>query len=158
MKSKEMALTAIFAAAYTALTLVLQPISFLSVQVRVSGALIMLLPLFPNPVLIGVTIGVFLSNLASPLGPIDLISSLVTLAAMIPLYLMRDGKKWIVMLGGFIKSVIISLWVSYMLQTMIGLPFSVSFLSVLIGDTIAVVGIGSILLFSLQKKIKGAII
>jgi uncharacterized membrane protein len=136
------ALTAIFAALYFAITVIFQPISFLAIQVRVSGALILLCALFPEPILAGVTIGVFFANMLSPLGAIDLISAPITFLAMLPLYFLRKrGDGWIIF-GGALKSVVIAAWVSLELRWVYHIPFIVNFPLVLIGDLVAVLVIG----------------
>lgn len=67
LHSKDLALTAIFAALYAVGVLALPGISFEIVQVRVADALIPLSMVFGWPVALGVTIGCAIANLASPL-------------------------------------------------------------------------------------------
>jgi len=155
------AMAAIIAALYFTITIVLQPISFLAIQVRVSGALILLLPLFPEATLFGVSIGVFFANMISPLGAVDLISAPVTLVAMLPLYLFcKKGKKTdtMVIVGGVIKCIVIAAWVSLLLFWVFGIPFVINFPLVLIGDAIAVIGIGFPLFKVLHRYLPGALV
>lgn len=75
MKKKSTAFiaqTAVIAAMYTVLTYFLQPISFSGGQLRISEALTILPALTPAAVP-ALTIGCFLSNLASPYGAVDVI-------------------------------------------------------------------------------------
>ena len=156
----KIAMTAIIGALYFVITIVLQPISFLAIQVRVSGALILLLPLFPEATLFGVSIGVLFANMFSPLGLIDLVSAPVTFAAMLPLYLFcRKGKQndALIIVGGAIKSVVIAAWVSLLLYWVFGIPVEINFPLVLIGDAIAVVGIGFLLYKLLHRYLPGNI-
>ena len=62
MNTKRMAAISMIAALYAGLTLVLSPISYGPIQVRISEMLTML-PLFYSPALWGVTLGCFISNL-----------------------------------------------------------------------------------------------
>jgi uncharacterized membrane protein len=67
LHSRDLALTAVFAALYAVGVLALASISFEFVQVRVADALIPLSMLFGWPVALGVTIGCAIANFASPL-------------------------------------------------------------------------------------------
>lgn len=71
--SYKIAVTAIIAALYTTLVLVLAPISFFTWQVRIADCLIPQTFIFGFPCVIGLTIGGFLGNFISMYGPIDLI-------------------------------------------------------------------------------------
>ncbi len=80
---------AIIAAAYALLTMFLAPISYGSVQFRISEALT-ILPIFTPAAIPGLTIGCFLANIASPLGIIDwIVGPSATLLAAICTYLVR---------------------------------------------------------------------
>ncbi len=98
MNTKTFARVAMIAAIYTVLTLVLAPISYGSLQVRISEALTML-PLVYQPSIIGVTVGCFLSNLIgamtgmNPTGYIDaIIGTIATLGAAWCTWKLRDVK------------------------------------------------------------------
>lgn len=67
LHSRDLALTAVFAAMYAAGVLALPGTSFGLFQVRVADALIPLSMVFGWPVAVGVTIGCAIANLASPL-------------------------------------------------------------------------------------------
>jgi uncharacterized membrane protein len=67
LHSRDLALTAVFAALYAVGVLVFASISFELVQVRVADALIPMSMLFGWPVALGVTIGCAIANFASPL-------------------------------------------------------------------------------------------
>lgn len=96
MKTKRFANIAMIAAIYTVLTLVLAPISYGNLQVRISEALTML-PLIYEPSIYGVTLGCFLSNLIgamtgmNPTGYIDaIIGTLATFLAAYCTYKLKD--------------------------------------------------------------------
>lgn len=98
MKTKRFANIAMIAAIYTVLTLVLAPISYGNLQVRISEALTML-PLIYEPSIYGVTLGCFLSNLIgamtgmNPTGYIDaIIGTLATFLAAYCTYKLKDKK------------------------------------------------------------------
>jgi len=67
LHSRDLALTAVIAALYAVLVLALAGISFQLVQVRVADALIPLSMLLGWPVVLGVTFGGAIANVASPM-------------------------------------------------------------------------------------------
>lgn len=85
--------TAVLAAVYYALTVVFAPISYGAIQFRVSEILNLLA--FYNPAFApGIVLGVFLSNISSPLGVYDMFFG--TLHTAISLYFMcKLHKKWV---------------------------------------------------------------
>lgn len=96
MNTKTFTRVAMIAAIYTVVTLLLAPISYGNIQVRIAEALTML-PLIYEPSIWGVTLGCFLSNLigamtgANPTGMIDaVIGTLATLLAAICTYHLRN--------------------------------------------------------------------
>jgi len=144
MKSKQIALTAIFAALYYALGIVFQPISFGAIQIRVACALIPLIGVFGYPATIGLTIGHLLFNIGSPLGTLDLLSPFVFLIPR--LLIQRYGVKTMP-----IHTITVGIWVAYILSTF-GLPFFPIFLTVTIGETVAEWFLGYILLYHQVEK------
>lgn len=98
MNTKTITKVAMIAAVYTVLTLVLAPISYGSLQVRISEALTML-PLIYSPSIYGVTLGCFLSNLIGAMtgvnatGYIDaVVGTLATFLAAYCTWKLKDIK------------------------------------------------------------------
>ena len=98
MKTKTFTKVAMIAAIYTVLTLVLAPISYGNMQVRISESLTML-PLIYTPSIYGATLGCFLSNLigamtgVNPTGYIDaIVGTLATFLAAYFTYKTKDIK------------------------------------------------------------------
>lgn len=96
MKTKTFTKVAMIAAVYTTVTLVLAPVSYGNLQVRVSECLTML-PLIYEPSVFGVTLGCFLSNLIgamtgmNPTGYIDaLIGTAATFCAAVCTWKLRN--------------------------------------------------------------------
>ena len=109
---------------------------------RVANALIGLVPLLGWAGIYGLALGVFLGNLSSPLGPIDLLSVLPSFAGLFAVYKLRHFS---VILGLQIYSTLISIWVALMLYLVFNLPYFVTFIYVFIGITIATTGLGYLL-------------
>jgi uncharacterized membrane protein len=144
--------TAIIAGLYTVLVYFLQPISFLQIQCRVAEGL-RATCIIPGGC-VGTLLGQFLGNLGSPLGLIDWLSPIVNIPGVIAIYYLH--KKWKfpgLLLGFAIYCVGISLWVDYMLFVSFGLPLFVNFPFILIGEVIAVYGIG-LAVFGVMRKIE----
>ncbi len=132
---------AMLAAAYAALVTLLAPISFLGVQVRVANALIGLVPLLGMPGAIGITLGVVIGNVWSPLGPLDMLSAVPTFASLTILLRLRDRS---VLAGLLIYTGIVSAWVGFLLSYVLGVPFVLTFPYLLVGIGIATALLGYI--------------
>ena len=147
--SIRVALTAITAALYTVLGYIFLPIGFLGLQFRVAELIVGMCILFPFEGLIGKILGVFFVNLTSPLGPIDLISCIVNIPALYCIIFFRD-KKLLKYLGGVLYAIMISIYVSILLNYVYAVPIWLSFIQVLIAEVIlATMGIG---LFEIIKS------
>jgi uncharacterized membrane protein len=73
MDVRDVSLAALFAGFYALLVVVLAPISFGPVQLRMADVLIPLSALFGWPVVVGVTLGCFIGNAYFWLGPHDVV-------------------------------------------------------------------------------------
>lgn len=90
MKTKFLIQAAIIGALYAALTVLLAPLSYGVMQIRVSEALTVL-PFFTPAAVPGLFIGCLVSNFLSPYGVIDVIcGSAATLIAAIGSYMLRS--------------------------------------------------------------------
>lgn len=84
---------AAIAALYVVLTLVFSPLSFGAIQFRVSE-LLMLFILVDRRYITGLTLGVFVANIFSPLGIVDIIfGTSATLVALL-VYVVIATKNW----------------------------------------------------------------
>jgi uncharacterized membrane protein len=73
MNTREISLAAVMAALYAALVIVLAPVSFGPIQLRVADCLIPLAAVLGWPAVIGVSLGAFLGNAYYFLGPVDIV-------------------------------------------------------------------------------------
>ncbi len=150
-KPKYLVAAAAIGAIYATLTLVLAPISFGPMQVRVAEALC-ILPFFTTAAVPGLFIGCLISNafgimFGTNLGVLDvIIGSLATLASA---YIASKLKnKWLIPL----PAVIINAFaVGLVLYIMLQLPYFINVLWVGIGQTVACYGIGIPLMLLLNK-------
>ncbi|MHA2059829.1 MAG: QueT transporter family protein [Candidatus Ranarchaeia archaeon] len=147
-RALNLAITAVFGALYTALTILFAPISFLSFQVRISEVLIAFIPIFGWPVLVGITIGTFLGNTISPLGLIDmLIGTIATFAGGIGvLYIKQE------ILAFTFYAIVVSILVGWEIAFVFSLPLFLTIVEILVGELIAA-GLGGFMMYSVAKKV-----
>jgi uncharacterized membrane protein len=144
---------------YAVATVALGSISFLQVNLRFSNVLIGIVPILGWPAVFGISLGVFMSNIFSPLGPIDLLSALFSLAGLISIQLLK-GKS--VLAGLITYSIILSIWVTFELGVVSRIPFFPTFYGVAAGISFVVVVLGyalyrALLASGLKKRILGAL-
>lgn len=150
-RTRSLVYSAIIAAVYVALVFLLAPLSFGAIQIRVADALVGLVPLVGWPGVVGITIGVFIGNIPSTLGPLDLLSTIPTFFALLIVLKLKDRS---VLLGLAAYTLIISAWVGYLLAYVFQLPFVVTFVYLVIGIGIATVGLGYLLYRAMKKVLK----
>lgn len=152
-KTKDLALIGIYAGLYTALVVVLGFASYGPIQVRVADALIAAIPLLGFAGVLGHTLGVFVANLFSTLGPIDLLNTIPSFAmAYVVYYIYKKSNNDFTVIGTCAAySVVLGITVGWMLSYVCGYPLLITIVDVIIGNIIASVIIGWPL-FKLLKK------
>lgn len=147
LTTRSICLSAVIAALYAALTLVLAPISYGDWQCRVSEALTMLPMLMPQAIP-GLFVGCVLANLLGPsAGITDIVfGSLATLIAAVGTWYFRKNK-WLAAACPVVSNGII---VGLVLSVCFNLPFFLTALQVAAGEALAVM-VGLILVKALQK-------
>lgn len=140
----------IIAAIYALLTLMLAPISFGPMQLRVSEALCVL-PFFTPSAVPGLFIGCLIANLlGSSFGLLDIIiGSLATLAAAFVTSKIKN--KWLVPLPSVVLNAFL---VGLVLFIELDMPYFINVLYVGVGQAVACYGIGMPLLFVLNRNKK----
>lgn len=145
---------AMIAAIYATLTILLAPISYGPLQVRVSEALTVL-PAFTPAAVPGLFVGCLVANMIGPYGAWDMgCGSMATLIAAICSYLLRDHKKLVPLPPVIANGLIIGA----MLHFVYGVPNLAACMAwVAIGEMIAcyVLGYPLIKLFERRPEIFG---
>ena len=158
---KRLVRTAIIAALYAVITLVLSPISYGAVQFRLSE--IMVLLAFFDPFYIGgLTLGCFIANILGPNGVADVIFG--TLATFISVYAISFTGKFIK--NNKISLIIASLWptifngliVGWMLNYLYQLPLILSIGEVAIGEFVVVTIVGVPVIRLIKNKYENLLV
>jgi uncharacterized membrane protein len=153
VKTIDLALIAIYAALYAALVVVLGGISYGPIQVRVADSLVAAVPLLGLAGVLGHTLGVFIGNIFSSAGPLDLLNTIPSFAmSYIVYYVYKRTKNDYTVIGTCVAySAVLGTTVGWMLSYLYGLPLLLTIVYVAIGNVIATVLIGWPL-FKLLKK------
>ena len=163
MYNKKLLFTAkagIIAAVYTVLTMVsaLFGLSSGVIQVRISEAL-SFLPFFTPAAIPGLTIGCLISNMLAGGVPLDIVfGSIATLIGAVFAYFVGKLFKKRILLGAYISTIpnVISntLIIPFVLKMAYGVKDAIPFLmlTVGIGELIACVGLGILLITALKNK------
>ncbi|WP_207696772.1 hypothetical protein DOK67_0003228 [Enterococcus sp. DIV0212c] len=145
---------ALITALYVIVTIFLAPFSFGAIQLRFSE-MFNYLPLFNKRYIVAVTLGVAISNFASPLGLVDVIIGSVStcLILLFSYYVTKRLKSQIK------KMVLTAILCSFSMFTVAGqltyfyhLPFFYTWLTVALGELLSMT-IGGILIYWINEKI-----
>lgn len=142
-------LAALIAALYTAITVVLAPISYGPMQVRVSEALT-ILPMFTPAAIPGLFVGCIIANLMGGAVILDVIfGSIATLIGAIGGYLLRFNR-WLVPIPTIVSNTVI---IPFVLRYGYGvqIPLPLSMLYIFIGEVVGCYLLGEILASGLLK-------
>ena len=158
MKTSEISLAIVFSSLYAVLIIVLAPISFGPIQLRVADCLIPLAALFGWPVIAGVTAGCFIGNAYFWLGPQDVIlGTIANLIAATIIFMLRKRQFLGCVVGSLPIGVIVGsyLWIFFPPPDIFGLQLPIwgaMIASITISTLIAVAGIGYVILKTLSSS------
>ncbi|WP_107838278.1 QueT transporter family protein [Metasolibacillus meyeri] len=155
MKVKFLAASAIIAALYIAVTMLVAPISFGQVQFRIAEMFNHLVAFNPR-YMIGVTLGVLISNfLLSSIGPLDLIfgvgHTIVTLGIFIFICKFVENIWARLIINTFLFTFTMFI-IAYQLNLVLELPFWETWLFVAVGE-FAVLAISAPIMYALNKRL-----
>lgn len=152
---KKLVTTALVAAIYATLTLVLGAISYGPIQFRVAEIMV-LLPFIKKDYMWGLTIGCFLANIIGPYGVPDIIfGTTATFLSVYAVYMtskIMDGKKYALLVSSIWPTVINAIIIGIMLNIFFGLPLMLSMAQVGFGQFVVITIIGVPLYKSLEGK------
>ncbi len=151
MEKKEIALSSTIAALYIILVVGLGPLSYLGINFRVANILLGIIPIAGLPAVFGITLGVLVGNVPSPLGPIDMLSAIPSFLGCLSIYYLRKIRLPItktftlevgVLAGLTVYTIIISLWIAFLIQSVFGDPYFDALFILLIGVSAVTIGLG----------------
>jgi uncharacterized membrane protein len=143
----------VYAALYAALVIFLPGLSYGPLQVRVADSLVAAVPLLGIAGVMGHTLGVFIANLFSPAGLLDLLNTIPSFVmAFVVYYVYKKTSNDYTVIGTCIAySAVLGITVGWMLSFLYGYPLVETIVYVAIGNIIASVLIG-FPIFKLLKK------
>lgn len=147
-KVRVLALNAVIAAMYAVLTIFLAPISYGSIQMRISEVLIFL-AFYNKRYIPGLVLGCLIANLASPFGIWDIVFG--TLATLLAVVLMNkvNNRYLGALCGAIVNGVIVGAELTVLLKNV---PFYLNAFYVFVGE-LAILLIGAFV-FGLVEKSK----
>ncbi|NLY80875.1 MAG: QueT transporter family protein [Lysinibacillus sp.] len=155
MKTKYLAVSAIIAALYIAVTYLIAPLSYGEVQFRIAEIFNHLIAFNPRYML-GVVLGVFIANLFSPLGWFDLVFGVghsiicLTILVIVSKYVKNIVARMLI--NSFVFTFM--MWIIALeLKLALDLPFWLSWISCAIGEFIVLL-IGIPIMQLLNKRLK----
>lgn len=153
-RTKNVALIAMYAAVYAALVVGLGFLSYGPLQVRIADSMVAAVPLLGMAGVLGHTLGVFIANLFSPAGLLDLLNTIpsFTMAFVVYYVYKRTSNDYTVIGTCTAYSVVLGTTVGWMLSYLYGYPLLPTIGYVTLGNIIASVLIGYPL-FKVLKRI-----
>ena len=154
MKTKSLAVSAIIAALYVAVSMLIAPFGFTNVQFRISEMFNHLV-VFHKKYMIGIVLGVVVTNLFSPLGTYDLVFGVgqSILALSITIFSARFIKGQLSrMIFNTIVFTITMFIIAIELNLALNLPFLFTWLTVAVGEFV-VMAVGIPVISALNKRI-----
>jgi len=158
MKTNEISLAVAFSSLYAGLIIVLAPISYGPIQLRVADCLIPLAALFGWPAIAGVTVGCFMGNAYFWMGPQDVIlGTIANLVAATIIFMLRKRPFLACVTGSLPIGVIVGsyLWMFFPPPEIFGLQLPIwgaMIASITISTLIAVAGLGYTILKTLSRS------
>lgn len=145
-KVQLLVINAMIAAIYAVLTILISPIAYGAIQMRLTE-IIVLLACFNKKFIPGLTIGCLLANLASPMGMYDIFfGTLATLIACIGMYMAKN-----LFIGAFIGGVVNGLLVGLELYLALSLPFMINAFYVFVGEFVVLL-IGAVIFKVIERN------
>jgi uncharacterized membrane protein len=153
LQTKEIALIAIYAALYAVLVVEIPGLSYGPLNLRVADAMLGAVPLLGIAGVLGHTLGVFVGNIPSPLGLIDMLNTIPSFAmAFLVYYMYRQTKNdYSVLATSVVYSAVLGTTVGWMLSAPFNIPLPLSILYVFLGNLIMTTLVGWPL-FKILKK------
>jgi uncharacterized membrane protein len=142
-----------YAALYAALVIVLGELSFGLVNIRIADAMLAVVPLVGFAGVLGHTLGVFIGNIFSTAGLVDLLNTIPSFVMAFVVYYVykRTRNDYSVLATSIAYSLVLGTTVGWMLSAVFGMPLLPTIGWVIVGNLIVTTLIGWPL-FKLLKR------
>ena len=148
--TKYLVQAAVIAAIYSALTILLMPLSYGVMQVRIAEALT-ILPAFTPAAIPGLFVGCLVANMVGPYGVMDMVcGSTATLLAALGSYRLRNRPNLVPLPPIIFNGLVIGSMLYYAYSVPVSLPACI--LWVALGEALACYGLGLPLIKYLNKR------
>ena len=158
MNTKEISLTAVIAALYAAIVIILAPISFGPIQLRVADALIPLAALLGLPAVYGVALGALVANTYWFLSPIDIVfGAAANLVAGYLIYRYKDRVIMASLAASAVIGVVVGgyLWLFFPPPSILGVQLP-AWLGMIISITLSSILAITVIGLALLKLLEGS--
>lgn len=158
MNTKQISLSAVIAALYAATVIVLAPISFGPIQLRLADCLIPLSAIFGPPAVLGVALGALVANAYWFLSPIDVVlGAAANLAAGYIIYRFRDRLVVASAAASLVIGIVVGgyLWLFFPPPSIMGLQLPAwlaMMVSLTLSSLVAVTVLGVALVKALERS------
>ncbi len=144
IRTLDLAVISIYAALYAALVVGLGAFSYGPVQIRIADSMVAAVPLFGLAGVLGHTLGVFISNIFSTAGLLDLLNTIPSFVmSFVVYYVYKRTKNDYTVIGTCLAySAVLGTTVGWMLSYLYGLPLLLTIVYVAVGNAVASVLIG----------------
>lgn len=154
MKIKFLATSSVIAALYIAVSMLIAPFSFGAIQLRF-GEILNHLVVFNKKYFYAIVVGVFITNLFSPNGPLDLLFGVGQTVLSLGLTILSAKYIQSVVRRMIFNTVVFTfmMWlIALELNILFDLPFGYTWLTVAIGEAI-IMAIGIPIMLALNKRL-----
>jgi uncharacterized membrane protein len=153
IRTIDLAIISVYAALYAVLVNVIPGLSFGVLNLRMADALLGAVPLLGIAGVLGHTLGVFIGNIPSPFGFIDLLNTIPSFVMAFVVYYVykRTQNDYLLLVTFAAYSTVLGATVGWMLAAPFGIPLPLSILYVFLGNLVVNTLIGWPI-FKLLKK------
>lgn len=152
---KTLVANGLIAALYIAVSMAVEPLAFSSIQFRIPEMFNHLI-VFNKRYFYGIILGVFITNIFSPLGLYDLIFGVAhsAISLLIIIFLARFTKNtWVLLVATTLVFSFNMFIIAFELNLALELPFMLSWLTTAAGE-FGVLAIGMPIMYALNKRLK----
>jgi uncharacterized membrane protein len=144
IRTIDLAIISVYAALYAVLVNVLPGLSFGVLNLRMADALLGAVPLLGIAGVLGHTLGVFIGNIPSPFGFIDLLNTIPSFVMAFVVYYVykKTQNDYSVLVTSVAYSAVLGVTVGWMLSAPFSIPLPLSILYVFLGNVIVSALIG----------------